>query len=64
MQIIRRRTDLIEEQHLELELVGFNSNGVLTLKLKWDINDILINIKGEELNKLKRFLKQIGDKNE
>jgi len=63
MQIIKRKVTCDKGYPIALILkaIAFNSNEVLTLTLSLEDEerDLLININGEELNKLKRFIKRI-----
>ena len=70
MQIINRKTAKGKGEIFEVKAVGFNSNGVLTIlcaQIREDGHTIqtvdkdtemLINFRGEDLNKIKRFIKE------
>ena len=72
MQLIKRKIKSVEEpKRLVLKAVGYNTNDVLTLAcaeveegetvdLIKNGEDILININGKELEKLKNFLNKIN----
>jgi len=57
MEIIRRKTDYVEKERINLNLVSFNSKGTLTFLFK-DINgtEILINFNKEEIKTIKDFI--------
>ena len=71
MQIINRKTAKGKGEIFEVKAVGFNSNGVLTIscaQIREDkenkVQDVdkdtemLINFRGEDLQKIKKFIKE------
>lgn len=59
MELIKRRITSSLPIRMVLHSIGFNSNEVLTLCFKDGGEDLLINLNGEDLNKLKKFLQRI-----
>ena len=58
MELIKRKVISSEPKRLKIKAIGFNSNEVLTIVCN-DGDDLLINLDGEDLHKLKKFLDRI-----
>ena len=59
MQIIHREIKTLKEpENLKLEYIGYNNMGVFSIMCE---GGIIINICGDELNKIRKFIKKMED---